>query len=224
MNAIINKSSAPAPGITVSGVGFAYRGTTVFQNLSLSVRPGVMTSVVGSNGCGKSTLLSLLAGVLQPDTGLIRVGTDNIAFAVQRSAVTDTFPITVAEAVMMGRWRGLGLLRRPKAEDHAVVEQWLTELGLAELRRRTLGELSGGQRQRVLIAQAFAQEAPLLLLDEPTTGLDAATAELLLGRLARMADAKTTIIVATHDSRMIEACTAQISLDESARSTTAALD
>ena len=224
MNVIINNSPSPTPGITVSGVDFAYRGTAVFRNLSLSIRPGVMTSVVGSNGCGKSTLLSLLAGVLQPHNGHISVGTDNIAFAVQRSAVTDTFPITVAEAVMMGRWRQLGLLRRPKAADHAVVEHWLTDLGLAELRRRTLGELSGGQRQRVLIAQALAQEAPLLLLDEPTTGLDTATTELVLDRLARMSEAKTTIIAATHDLRLIEACAARISLDDTVRSTTAALD
>lgn len=222
MNAIINKASSPAPGVSVSGVDFAYRGTAVFQDLSLSIRPGAMTSVVGSNGCGKSTLLSLLAGVLEPDNGRIRVGTDNIAFAVQRSAVTDTFPITVAEAVMMGRWRRLGLLRRPKAEDHGIVEHWLTELELADLRRRTLGELSGGQRQRVLLAQAFAQEAPLLLLDEPTTGLDTATTEVVLDSLARMSDAKTTIIAATHDSRMIEVCPAQINLAVRVRATTAA--
>lgn len=218
MNAIINKSSSGRAAISVSGVGFAYRGTAVFQDLSLSIRPGVMTALVGPNGSGKSTLLSLLAGVLRPDVGTVSAGTDHIAFAVQRSAVTDTFPVTVAEAVMMGRWRRLGLLRRPTSGDRAVVEHWLLELGLADLRRFTLGELSGGQRQRVLLAQALAQEAPLLLLDEPTTGLDAATTELLLDRLHGLTGAKTTIIAATHDSRLIEACTARIDLDSAVRS------
>ena len=173
-----------------------------------------MTSVVGSNGCGKSTLLSLIAGVLRPDVGHIAAGTANIGFAVQRSTVTDSFPITVAEAVMMGRWRQLGLLRRPTSVDRAVVEQWLAELGLTDLRARTLGELSGGQRQRVLLAQALTQEAPLLLLDEPTTGLDTATTDLLLHRLQQLSEAGTTIIAASHDTRLIEACATLFDLDD----------
>lgn len=214
MTTIFNIADPLTAAVSVSGVRFAYRGTAVFHDLSLSIRPGVMTSVVGSNGCGKSTLLSLIAGVLRPDVGHIAAGTANIGIAVQRSTVTDSFPITVAEAVMMGRWRQLGLLRRPTSVDRAVVEQWLAELGLTDLRARTLGELSGGQRQRVLLAQALTQEAPLLLLDEPTTGLDTATTDLLLHRLQQLSEAGTTIIAASHDTRLIEACATLIDLDD----------
>ncbi|WP_304107780.1 ATP-binding cassette domain-containing protein, partial [Mycolicibacterium bacteremicum] len=166
----------------------------------------------GPNGCGKSTLLGLLAGIERPDAGTVRVGTDNIAFAVQRSAVTDSFPITVAEAVMMGRWRHLGLLRRPRAADRAIVEHWLTELGLADLRRRTLGELSGGQRQRVLLAQTFVQEAPLILLDEPTTGLDSASAALVIDHLRHLVADGTTVVAATHDAAVIAAADGRLDL------------
>ncbi|MDZ4234233.1 MAG: zinc ABC transporter ATP-binding protein AztA [Dietzia sp.] len=194
-------------------VGFGYPGTVVFRDLTMSMAPDSVTALVGSNGSGKSTLLSLIARVLRPDRGQIRVREDDIAFAVQRSAVTDSFPITAAEAVMMGRWRRLGLLRRPNADDRAIVSQWLEDLGLADLRDRSLGELSGGQRQRVLLAQAFAQEAPILLLDEPTTGLDAATRTLVIAKLRVLADMGTTIIAATHDSEVIRAADLRLDLD-----------
>ncbi|WP_245233907.1 zinc ABC transporter ATP-binding protein AztA [Mycobacterium sp. PS03-16] len=203
--------------IAVTGVGFGYARTPVFDGVTLSITPGAVTALVGSNGSGKSTLLGLLAGVLRPDRGDVRVPTDDIAFAVQRSEVTDTFPITAAEAVMMGRWRRLGLLRRPKAADRAVVDHWLAELGLAELRGRTLGELSGGQRQRVLLAQAFAQEAPLVLLDEPTTGLDAATGALVISHLRRLAESGTTVVAATHDAEVVRAADHRIDLDTTVR-------
>lgn len=191
-----------------------YPGHTVFRGMSLSVVPGAVTVVVGPNGSGKSTLLSLLAGVKRPDRGQVLVDTDNVALAVQRSHVTDHFPVTVAEAVMMGRWRGLGLLRRPKANDRAVVEHWLAALGLSDLRHRTLGELSGGQRQRVLLAQAFTQGAPVLLLDEPTAGLDEASVALVIGHLQHFAATGTTVVVATHDPEVIRAAEHRIDLDE----------
>ncbi|WP_395309726.1 zinc ABC transporter ATP-binding protein AztA [Mycobacterium sp. AMU20-3851] len=198
-------ASVTAPRAEVTGVDFDYRGTAVFRQLTLSFRPGAVNAVVGPNGCGKSTLLALLAGVLRPTAGRVRVDARDIAFAVQRSAVTDTFPITVTAAVMMGRWRRLGLLRRPNAADRATVGHWISELGLGDLRDRTLGELSGGQRQRVLLAQAMAQEAPLLLLDEPSTGLDTASAAILIEHLRRCAGTGTTVIAATHDAALIEA-------------------
>jgi zinc/manganese transport system ATP-binding protein len=212
MNVIINKVTPVTAPVSATGLDFSYAGAEVFRGLELSIATAVVTAVVGPNGCGKSTLLGLLAGVQQPGAGSIRTGTDNIALAVQRSQVTDSFPVTVREAVMMGRWRHLGLLRRPKAADRAIVEHWLTELGLAGLRHRTLGELSGGQRQRVLLAQAFAQEAPLLLLDEPTTGLDTASAARVIAHLRRLADDGTTVIAATHDAALIDAADGRLDL------------
>ncbi|BBY19286.1 ABC transporter ATP-binding protein [Mycolicibacterium litorale] len=210
-------AAPPRTAIAVRGIAFGYPATEVFRDLDVSITPGALTAVTGSNGAGKSTLLGLLAGVLRPVRGTVETGTANVALAVQRSHVTDTFPITAAEAVMMGRWRRLGLLRRPTRADHAVVDQWLEEFGLTALRHRSLGELSGGQRQRVLLAQAFAQQAPLLLLDEPTTGLDNAAGAMVIGHLRRFAAAGTTVVAATHDAGVVSAADHRVDLDASIR-------
>lgn len=213
MKIIFNNVTAVTEPLHVSEVDFSHPGATVFRGLTLSIAPNVVTALVGSNGCGKSTLLGLLAGVLSPDAGRVTTGAGEVSFAVQRSAVTDAFPLTTYEAVMMGRWSRLGLLRRPKPVDRAVVEHWLAELGLADLRHRTLGELSGGQRQRVLLAQAFVQQAPLLLLDEPTTGLDSESAAVVIAHLRHLADAGTTVVAATHDAAVVSAADHRIDLD-----------
>ena len=213
MTIIFNKVTSVTAPIRLCGVDFSRPGATVFRGLTLTITPNAVTAVVGSNGCGKSTLLGLLAGVLSPDAGKVETEAGEVAFAVQRSAVTDAFPLTTFDAVMMGRWRRLGLLRRPKAVDRAIVEHWLTELGLADLRNRTLGELSGGQRQRVLLAQAFAQQAPLMLLDEPTTGLDLGSAAVVVEHLRHLAGAGTTVVAATHDAAVISAADHRIELD-----------
>ncbi|MGB3356146.1 MAG: zinc ABC transporter ATP-binding protein AztA [Mycobacterium sp.] len=213
MTIIFNKQRSRHPGVDVDGIDFGHPGTVVFRDLTVSMAPGAVTALAGSNGSGKSTLLGLIAGVLRPDHGQIRVGACNVAFAVQRSAVTDSFPITVADAVMMGRWRHLGLLRRPGAVDRAIVSRWLNDLGLGDLRDRGLGELSGGQRQRVLLAQAFAQEASILLLDEPTTGLDAAARSVVTAHLRAIADSGATVIAATHDADVMRAADFRIELD-----------
>jgi zinc/manganese transport system ATP-binding protein len=185
--------------INLDRVTFGYNGFPVFTELTLALPMEATTAVVGPNGCGKSTLLELIAGVAAPESGIVELGGREVALAVQRSQVGDTFPITVAEAVAMGRWRRLGLLRRPSRTDRDIVTYWIAELGLEELRRRRLGDLSGGQRQRVLLAQAFAQQAPVVLLDEPTTGLDADAADRVARQLRRLAASGTTIVAATHD-------------------------
>jgi zinc/manganese transport system ATP-binding protein len=185
--------------INLDRVTFGYNGFPVFTELTLALPVAATTALVGPNGCGKSTLLELIAGVAAPEHGTVELGGREVALAVQRSQVGDTFPITVAEAVAMGRWRRLGLLRRPSRTDRDIVTYWIAELGLKELRHRRLGDLSGGQRQRVLLAQAFAQQAPIVLLDEPTTGLDADAADRVARQLRRLAASGTTIVAATHD-------------------------
>jgi zinc/manganese transport system ATP-binding protein len=164
--------------------------------------------VVGPNGSGKSTLLELIAGVATPERGAVEVGGREVALALQRSQVGDTFPITVAEAVAMGRWRRLGLLRRPSRTDRDIVSYWIAELGLDELAHRRLGDLSVGS-QRVLLAQAFAQQAPVVLLDEPPTGLDADATDRVTQQLRRLVASGTTIVAATHDfdvGRRVDHC------------------
>jgi zinc/manganese transport system ATP-binding protein len=194
VEAVVVRSS-----INLGQVTFSYNGFRVFTDLTLALPAAATTAVVGPNGSGKSTLLELIAGVAAPEGGTVELGGREVALAVQRSQVGDAFPITVAEAVAMGRWRRLGLLRRPSRTDRDIVSYWIEELGLEELRHRRLGDLSGGQRQRVLLAQAFAQQAPIVLLDEPTTALDADAAERVDRQLRRLAASGTTIVAATHD-------------------------
>ncbi|MCV7290172.1 ATP-binding cassette domain-containing protein [Mycolicibacterium wolinskyi] len=186
--------------IRLNRVTFGYNRTQVFTDLTVEFAGGATTAIAGPNGSGKSTLLGLIAGLLRPQHGSVDLaGADDIALAVQRDQVAQTFPITVGEVVAMGRWRRLGLLRRPTRADRDIVDYWIDELALDGLRHRRLGELSGGQRQRTLLAQAFAQQAPMLLLDEPTAGLDADSAETVYRHLQRLAASGTTVVAATHD-------------------------
>jgi zinc/manganese transport system ATP-binding protein len=210
MKIIFNKATSEAPCLTAIDVTLS--GTPVFRGLTLAIAVGAVTAVTGPNGSGKSTLLSVLAGALRPDAGTVSCPRGDIAFAVQRSQVTDDFPITVEEAVMMGRWKRLGLWRRADRRDREVVDHWLTELGLTDLRRRALGELSGGQRQRVLLAQTFAQEAPLVLLDEPTTGLDREFSARVIAHVRHAADTGSTVVTATHDSTVTDVADHRVDL------------
>lgn len=193
------------PVLRLEGVSVVYDGFTALEGVSLTVQSGERVAVVGPNGAGKSTLLKVIAGVLAPTQGRVRIygsepgGHLCIAYVPQRSQVDWRFPITVAEAVMMGRAGKLGLLRWPSAKDWAYVHACLAQVGLTELANRQIGELSGGQQQRMFIARALAQEAELMLLDEPLTGLDVpAQADIM--RLLEMLKAHgVTVLLSTHD-------------------------
>jgi zinc/manganese transport system ATP-binding protein len=165
-----------------------------------------VTAVVGPNGAGKSTLLDVLAGVRAPASGSVErpVGRSAPAYVVQRSAVADALPITVREAVAMGRWARRGPWRRLTAADRAVVDTCLDRLGIADLASRALGELSGGQRQRALVAQGLAQESDLLLLDEPAAALDLAAQARIDKAVAHACATGVTVVRVTHDLRVAE--------------------
>ena len=202
-------------GIRLDRVSFGYNGTDVFTGLTLAIPTSAATALVGSNGSGKSTLLGLIAGTLRPVRGTVDLGgTTDVALATQHSPVGDAFPITVAEVVGMGRWRRLGLLRRASRADREIVDFWITELGLDEVRERRLGDLSGGQRHRALLAQTFAQEAPIVLLDEPTVDLDAQARSGLMRQLDRLVASGSTVVTATHDVEMVRRMDHCISLDQ----------
>lgn len=187
--------------VRLDRITFGYNRNQVFTELTIKFAGSSCTAVTGPNGSGKSTLLGLIAGLLRPQCGTVDLsGADDIALAVQRDQVAQTFPITVGEAVAMGRWRRLGLLRRPSRTDRDIVDYWIAELGLDDLRGRRMSELSGGQRQRTLLAQAFAQQAPILLLDEPTAGLDAGSADTVYRQLQRISESGTTVVSTTHDA------------------------
>ncbi|MFG2536085.1 zinc ABC transporter ATP-binding protein AztA [Streptomyces sp. NPDC048511] len=186
--------------VRLDGVTAGYPNRTVLDQLTMQIPALTTTAVVGPNGSGKSTLLGVIAGVIRVTAGKVEHGTDKrVAYVTQRSNVADVLPLTVRDAVSMGRWAHRGLWRRLTRRDQDVVESSMSRLGISSLAHRQLGELSGGQRQRAFVAQGLAQEADLLLLDEPATGLDATAQQLIADVLAEVAGEGLTVVQATHD-------------------------
>jgi len=182
-----------------------FNGRLVLDNVSFQLAQGERVAVVGPNGAGKSTLFKVMVGMLHPTQGEVRVyghrpgGHICIAYVPQRSQVDWTFPVNVADVVMMGRIGKLGPLRWPKSQDWAYVRQCLEVVGLTELADRQISELSGGQQQRMFIARALAQEAELMLMDEPLTGLDMTSQEDAFLILDELRQRQVTVVIATHD-------------------------
>ncbi|MFJ9859117.1 zinc ABC transporter ATP-binding protein AztA [Streptomyces albogriseolus] len=202
--------SDPTAHLHFSGLCAGYPGRPVLRGVSARIPKSASTVLVGPNGSGKSTLLGVLAGMIRPTSGdLHRTGDRPPAFVPQRGAVGDTLPLTVRQTVEMGRWGDRGPWRRLTRRDHATVDAALDRLEIQDLASRQLGELSGGQRQRALIAQGLAQESDLLLLDEPTTGLDPEARERIGTLLTALVADGVTVVQATHDleaARTADAC------------------
>ncbi|MEQ6022014.1 zinc ABC transporter ATP-binding protein AztA [Streptomyces salinarius] len=200
----------PHRHIRITDLDAGYPGRPVIRQLTVDIPALAMTTLVGPNGSGKSTLLGVLAGVITPTSGRLRYAQGRPpAFVPQRGAVGDALPLTAQQTVEMGRWGERGLWRRPSRHDREVVDSAMARLGVAHLAARQLGELSGGQRQRVLIAQGLAQQSDLLLLDEPTTGLDPESRERITVLLTDLVAGGTTVVQATHDleaARAADAC------------------
>ncbi|WP_409330216.1 zinc ABC transporter ATP-binding protein AztA [Trujillonella humicola] len=164
-----------------------------------------VTAVVGANGAGKSTLLDVLAGVLRPSAGRVDgLCGRTVAYVPQRSAVPDHLPLTVGDTIAMGRWRERGPWRRLRAADRALVAEAAGHLGLTDLLVAPLSGVSGGQRQRALLAQGLVARADVLLVDEPTAGVDAATQQAVLQALAAEAGRGAVVVHATHEPAAVE--------------------
>ena len=191
--------------LEVSDLTVRYDGLTALEGVSFSLDAGQRLAVVGPNGAGKSTLFKVIAGVLSPSHGEVRIygyqpgGHICIAYLTQRSLVDWNFPVSVADVVMMGRIGKLGLFRWPKKEDWAFVHHALESVGLVDLAGRQISELSGGQQQRMFIARALAQEAELMLMDEPFTGLDVNSQQDILQIMDKLRQQGVTILGSTHD-------------------------
>ncbi len=196
---------AGAPILEVAGITVLYDGRPALEDVSFRLTKGERVAVVGPNGAGKSTLFKVVAGVLRPSAGRVDVaghgprGHVCIAYIVQRSQVDWTFPVSVKDVVMMGRIGQLGLLRHPRPSDWEYVHHCLEIVGMADLAERQIAELSGGQQQRMFIARALAQEAELMLMDEPLTGLDTPSQENIFRVLDVLRQQQVTVMVATHN-------------------------
>lgn len=193
------------PSVQLQAVTVHYDGMTALDQVSFALAQGDQVAVVGPNGAGKSTLFGVIAGTLKPAHGTVQIygsgpqGHTCVSYVPQRNRIDWRFPVTVTDVVMMGRVGKIGLLRWPRQPDRKIVMQALARVGMDALANRQIGELSGGQQQRVFLARALAQEAELLLLDEPLTGLDLPSQETILELLAQLRQQRVTVLVATHD-------------------------
>jgi manganese/iron transport system ATP-binding protein len=193
------------PILDVQNLTVRYNGRVALEEINFHLHAGERIAVVGPNGAGKSTLFKVVAGVLQPSIGEVKVfgsrprGHNCIAYIPQRSQVDWSFPVSVADVVMMGRSAKLGLLNWPHKKDWEYVHHVLEIVELSDLASGQIGQLSGGQQQRMFIARALAQEAELILMDEPLSGLDTPSQEGLLNLLDTLRNQNVTVMVATHD-------------------------
>src|SRR5215211_1998541 len=193
------------PVLDVTNLIVHYDGRIALEDITFHLHEGERIAVVGPNGAGKSTLFKVIAGVLPPTAGEVNIfgsrprGHICIAYIPQRSQVDWNFPVSVADVVMMGRSAKLGLLNWPRKKDWDYVQRALEIVELSDLASRQIGQLSGGQQQRMFIARALAQEAELMLMDEPLSGLDVPSQEGLLNLLNTLRDQNVTVMVATHD-------------------------
>ncbi|MGA9192014.1 MAG: metal ABC transporter ATP-binding protein [Anaerolineales bacterium] len=196
---------ADAPPVLVSDLSVRFDGTTALEGVTFCISEPTTMAVVGPNGAGKTTLLKVIAGIYPPSSGSVRVygyGPVShicIAYVPQRTQVDWRFPVTVADVVMMGRVKKLGPFRWPRKGDWAIVDHALDRVGMVDLRQRHIRALSGGQQQRVFLARALAQEAEIVMLDEPLTGLDAPTQQAILSLLDELRADGVPSLVATHD-------------------------
>jgi manganese/iron transport system ATP-binding protein len=186
-----------------------YNGSgRVLDGISMNLAAGERLAIVGPNGAGKTTLLKVMAGILAPSSGTVQIygsvagGHTCIGYVPQRSQVDWSFPVSVADVVMMGRIAKLGILHQAGRRDWDLVRGSLERVGMADLSRRQIGELSGGQQQRTFIARALAQEAELLLMDEPLTGLDIPSQEGIFAVLDQVRPLGIAVMISTHDLQL----------------------
>ena len=168
-------------------------------DLSLDLPTGASVAIIGPNGSGKSTLLKVIGGVIEPTSGSCTTNGLETAIVLQSTDVDESVPLTVRDVVAMARYRRLGLFRRPGSADRAAVARAMERLEIADLAGRQIHQLSGGQRQRAFVAQGLAQEAPILLLDEPLTGLDVRSRSIIMSVLDEEHEAGRTVVTTTHN-------------------------
>ncbi|MDQ0347505.1 manganese/iron ABC transporter ATP-binding protein [Ancylobacter vacuolatus] len=206
--------NAPSPvlsatGLSVRGLTVTYRnGHTALRDASFAIPLGTITALVGVNGSGKSTLFKAIMGFVRPAAGEISIlgGTvpealrqNLVAYVPQNEEVDWNFPVLVEDVVMMGRYGHMGFMRIPRAADRQAVTQALGRVGMNDFRTRQIGELSGGQKKRVFLARALAQDARVILLDEPFTGVDVQTEQAIVALLRSLRDEGRVMLVSTHN-------------------------
>jgi zinc transport system ATP-binding protein len=207
--------------IDISNLDFAYGDALVLKDVSLRAEAGTTLGLIGPNGGGKTTLIRLLLGFLEPTRGAIPVDGlaprdavrrgDRIGYVPQNRAVPESFPLSVRQVARLGLTGKSGLLRGYRRDDVAFVDELLGRLGIADLADAPIGSISGGQFQRVLIARALAARPKILLLDEPTTGIDRVGQQQFLDSITQLKSTLgLTVVFVSHDLRAVAAISDRI--------------
>ncbi len=194
------------PALSVHDLTVSYRSARALESISAVIPSGVLLAIAGPNGGGKSTFIKSVLGLLTPDSGTSSIFNQTlasqrarVAYIPQRLSVDWDFPATVFDVVLMGRYAHIGWVWWPSQEDKAIAYEALNSVGLSAYADRHISELSGGQQQRVFVARALAQQADLLLLDEPFVGVDMQTEKLIMSILRDLQKQGKTVIVVHHD-------------------------
>ncbi|NYI76745.1 metal ABC transporter ATP-binding protein [Nocardioides panzhihuensis] len=194
--------------IEVDHLVVRYGEVCALDDATLRVGEGRVTALIGMNGSGKSTLFKAIMGLVRPDSGEVRVGGSSpsaarrrglVTYVPQDEAVDWNFPVSVREVVMMGRYGHQGSARRPRRADHIAVADALARVGLTDKADRQIGQLSGGQKKRAFVARGIAQDARILLLDEPFAGVDKRSEATITRLLRELAASGRTVFISTHD-------------------------
>lgn len=196
--------------VSIKDLSVSYDRKRVLSNIFLEIEEGRRYGILGPNGSGKSTLLKAMLGLIEDYTGTIEVlGKDvrkvrrRVVYVPQRSEIDFTFPATVSDVVLMGRYPHKKVFQRMNATDTRLAEDAMRELDILNLRDRQIGELSGGQQQRTFLARALAQQADVLMLDEPFVGVDIPTEEKIIEVLRKLSAEGKTLLVVHHDLQAV---------------------
>lgn len=192
--------------LEVYNLSVNYRHTWAVENVSFTLQPGQVTGLLGPNGAGKSTLIKAILGLIPLAEGVVKWAArpvakqlNRVAYVPQRSQIDWDYPVTVEKVVMMGRVGSTGWFRSHSRQSRIIGQNALKKVGMWQYRQRQIGELSGGQQQRVFLARAIAQEADLLLFDEPFNNVDRQTETIIFDIFAELKAQQKTLLVISHD-------------------------
>lgn len=203
-------STDPQIPLWISGLTVAYQHKPVLWNIDFQAPAGQLVAIIGPNGAGKSTLIKAALGLVPRISGEVRVYGQPLArqrhlvgYVPQRSAVDWDFPTTALDVVTMGLYGKIGWFRPVRRRHRQQALQFLEQVGMVDFAQRQIGQLSGGQQQRVFLARALAQDAQLYLMDEPFSGVDAATEQAIVQVLQQLRAAGKTVVVVHHDLQTV---------------------
>ena len=199
-------SPAAPPPLEIHDLTVAYHKKPVLWGVDLVVPPGKLVGIIGPNGAGKSTLIKAALGLIPTSSGWVKIFGESrskklrrVGYVPQRESVDWDFPVNVMDVVLMGRYGKIGLFRRPSKEDRDIAREALDRVKMLPFANRQISNLSGGQQQRVFLARALAQESDLYFMDEPFSGVDAATESAIIELLHELKSRGKTLLVVHHD-------------------------